>query len=136
MNTSRIASVACVLALACAGSAFGQEASRQADDNGSATLIEQPPPKKSVVLPRRVGKVDVSEAARRLERARLARRQGLEPHPGEVVRVGGVRTVNYRYWQRQEKLRLAVEVAQRRSQATLSRRGQSAQGSQLKVSQI
>ena len=62
--------------------------------------------------------MDVGEAARRLERAQLERQQGLEPQPGEFVLVGGVQTVNYRYWKRQEKLRVAVEQAQRRSQAT------------------
>ena len=55
-----------------------------------------------------------------------------EPRAGEFIQVSGKRTLNYRYWQRQEKLRVAVEQAQRRSQDTLrlSSRGQ------VKVSQI
>lgn len=141
MNPSRrtgtIASTLCALALLCAGSAgsagnaSAQEIFKQVDENGSTTFSDQPP-RKAVVLPRRGGKVDVSEAARRLERAQLERKQGLEPRPGEFTQVGGKRTVNYRYWTRQEKLRVAVEQAQRRSQDTLrlSSRGQ------VKVSQI
>ena len=76
--------------------------------------------------------MDVSEAARRLECAQQARHQGLEPRPGEFTLVSGTQTLNYRYWKRQEKLRVAVEQAQRRSQDTvrLSTRGQ------VKVSQI
>jgi len=133
MNPSRrtgtIASTACALALLCAaGSACAQEIFKQVDADGSTTFSDQPP-RKPVILPRRGGKVDVSEAARRLEQARLARKKGFEPGPGEFTKVGDMRTVNYRYWKRQEKLRVAVEVAQRRSQ-TLSSRGQ------MKVSQI
>ena len=135
MNPSRrtgtFASGVCALALLCAGSASAQEIFKQVDEDGSTTFSDQPPPRKTAVLPRRGGKVDVSEAARRLERAQLERKQGLEPQPGEFVQVSGVRTVNYRYWKRQEKLRLAVEVAQRRSQTTASR-----YGGPLKVSQI
>ena len=136
MNPSRragtIASTVCALALLGAGSASAQEIFKQVDENGSTTFSDQPPPRKTVVLPRRGGKVDVSEAARRLEHARLARKQGLEPRAGEFIQVSGKRTLNYRYWQRQEKLRVAVEQAQRRSQATLG----IASRSQVKVSQI
>jgi hypothetical protein len=130
-RTVTIASTVCALALLCAGSASAQEIFKQVDENGSTTFSDQPP-RKTVVLPRRGGKVDVSEAARRLERARLERKQGLEPRPGEFTQVSGKRTVNYRYWTRQEKLRVAVEQAQRRSQATLG----SASRGQVKVSQI
>ena len=136
MNPSRrtgtFASAVCALALLSAGSASAQEIFKQVDEDGSTTFSDQPPPRKTVVLPRRGGKVDVSEAARRLERAQLERKQGLEPQPGEFIQVSGVRTVNYRYWKRQEKLRVAVELAQRRSQATL---GNASRG-QVKVSQI
>ena len=108
-----------VLAVALLFAAFaasGEEPGKAANVEADITAAV-PAPRKSVVLPRRVGQVDVGEAARRLERARLARRQGLEPRPGEFVQAGGVRTMNYRYWKRQEKLRVAVEEAQRRSQA-------------------
>lgn len=88
------------------------------------------PPRKRVVLPRKIGKVDVKEAARRLERAQFERKQGVEPRPGEFIQVSGVRVVNYRYWKRQEQLRLVVEGAQRRSQATVSK------SAPMKVSQI
>lgn len=136
MNPSRriatLASSACALALLCAAaSASAQDVFKQVDEDGRTTFSDQPP-RKTVVLPRRVGKVDVSEAAARLERAQLARKQGVEPRPGEFKQVSGVQTVNYRYWQRQERLRVAVEQAQRRSQATqrLSSRGP------VKLSQI
>lgn len=114
-----LASSACALALVCAAvSASAQEVFKQVDEEGHTTFSDKPPPRKSVVLPRRGGKVDVSEAARRLEMAQLARKQGVEPKSGEFKQISGVRTVNYRYWQRQEKLRVAVEQAQRRSHAT------------------
>jgi hypothetical protein len=54
--------------------------------------------------------VDASEAARSLAKAQRARKQGAEPLPGEQ---------SFSYWQRQEKLRRAVEMAQRRSNETL-----------------
>lgn len=120
--TSRAGSVAAsiaTLALACAlGSASAQEIPKPVDVDGNSASSDKPPPRKTGFLPRRIGKVDVSEATRRLEHAQMARQQGLEPRPGEFVQVSGARTVNYRYWKRQEKLRVAVEQAQRRSQAT------------------
>lgn len=60
--------------------------------------------------------IDSKEAARRLGKARLARSQGAEPLPGERAGSAGASAVNHRYWQRQEKLRRAVEQAQGRSQ--------------------
>lgn len=111
---------ACALALLCAaGTVSAQEILKQVDEEARTTFSDQPPPvRKSTIAPRRGGKVDVSEATRRLEQAQLARMQGLEPRPGEFIRVSGTQTLNYRYWKRQEKLRMAVEQAQRRSQDT------------------
>jgi hypothetical protein len=40
------------------------------------------------------------------------------PLAGERIRGTDASTVNHRYWRRQEKLRLAVEQAQRRSNET------------------
>src|SRR5262245_30409484 len=114
MKTLGLASILLAMAMACAGSAYAEESSAPADESPSPAASEQPEPPKRHVLPRRVGKVDVSEAARRLEQARLARQKGAEPRPGEYVVVHGVKHVNYRYWKRQEKLRVAVEAAQRR----------------------
>ena len=140
MNPSRrlvtLASSACAVALLCAATGVSaqdvQEAFKAVDEEGRTTFSDKPPPRKTAVLPRRGGKVDVSEAAARLERAQLARKQGVEPRPGEFKLASGTRIVNYRYWQRQEKLRVALEQAQRRSQDTvrLSTPGQ------VKVSQI
>jgi len=123
MKPSRIVLLISAFVLAFAGSASGEEILKPVEENASPTVSDQPQPRKRVVLPRRVGKVDVSEAARRLEQAQLERKQGLEPRPGEFATVGGIKQVNYRYWQRQEKLRMAVELAQRRSQTAASRYG-------------
>lgn len=62
--------------------------------------------------------VEANEAERRLKQARLARERGAEPLSTERVRGAGARAVNHRYWQRQEKLRLEVEFALRRSNET------------------
>jgi hypothetical protein len=55
--------------------------------------------------------VNLNEAQRRLAQAQAKRSQGVEPLAGERTGAG---TVSHRYWQRQEKLRLAVEQAQQR----------------------
>jgi len=119
MNPCLAPSVIALLLLCAAGTVSAQEVFKDVDEAGRTTFSDQPPPvRKSFIAPRRGGKVDVSEAARRLQQAQLARMQGLEPRPGEFVRASGTRTLNYRYWQRQEKLRRDVEQAQRRSQDT------------------
>ena len=61
------------------------------------------------------GTIDAREAARRLEKTRLERLRGVDPLPGEQDRRAGSNAMKYRYWQRQERLRLAVELAQRRA---------------------
>jgi len=91
---------------------------KEVDGEGRTTFSDRPPVKPAVI-PRRAGKVDVNEAARRLKQARLERKLGAEPMPGELSRGSGVPTVNYRYWRRQEKLRIVAEQALRRSQETL-----------------
>jgi len=67
---------------------------------------------------RRAATIDASEATRRLGQARLEREQGVAPLSGERTRGAGASALNHRYWRRQEKLRLAVEQAQRRSNET------------------
>jgi hypothetical protein len=91
---------------------------KEVDDGGRITFSDLPPAKPAVI-PRRGGKVDVNEAARRLKQARLERKLGAEPLPGELTQVTGAPTVNYRYWRRQEKLRIVAERALRRAQETL-----------------
>jgi hypothetical protein len=54
---------------------------------------------------------DANEASRRLAAARLARERGVQPLARETAQGAP----NHRYWQRQEKLRLDVEEARRRS---------------------
>jgi hypothetical protein len=70
------------------------------------------------ITSQRAAAVEAGEAARRLERAKRARELGARPRHGE--RAEGA-DFNQRYWQRQEKLRRDVEVAQRRSNETLRR---------------
>lgn len=62
--------------------------------------------------------IDAHEAAQRLSRAQLARSSGAAPLAGEQLGSGTESTVSYRYWKRQERLRLAVELAQRRANET------------------
>src|SRR5258706_5209982 len=63
-------------------------------------------------------RVDAQEAALRLVRVQLARDESARPLPAEYVHNGETRVPNYAYWRRQEKLRLMVEEAQRRSNET------------------
>jgi hypothetical protein len=79
---------------------------------------EAPQPRRSVVPSRRGAQVNASEAKRRLAQAELKRKLGEAPLPGERAQVAGGIVVNYRYWQRQEKLRIEVEHAQRRVNST------------------
>ncbi len=68
---------------------------------------------------RRALAVNASEAGRRLAQAQLKRSQGLAPLAGEQSRDpgAGAGALNHRYWQRQEKLRVAVELSQQRLNA-------------------
>ena len=113
--TAQAYSILFAMLLGClAVDAAAQTIYKDVDDEGRITFSDQPPVKRTIA-PRRGGKVDVSEAARRLQQARLERKLGAEPGPGELNPGAGVPTVNYRYWKRQEKLRLLVERALRRS---------------------
>jgi hypothetical protein len=105
------------LLICIAADAPAQTVYKQMDDEGRTTFTDQPPARRAVA-PRRGGKVDAIEAARRLKKARLERELGKEPRPGELTRGADAPTVNYRYWQRQEKLRIVVERALRRSNET------------------
>jgi hypothetical protein len=116
---TRIRFILFAVALACVTSGVSaQSIYKQVDDTGHVMFGDQPPARLAVT-PRRGGRVEVNEAARRLEQAQLARKLGAQPAPGELSNTPGVRTANYRYWRRQERLRLAVELAQRRSRETL-----------------
>ena len=117
--TTRIRFILSVAALACISPGISaQSVYKQVDDTGHVMFSDQPPARPAVTL-RRGGRVEVNEATRRLEQAQLARKLGAQPAPGELSNTPGLRTANYRYWRRQEKLRLAVELAQRRSRETL-----------------
>jgi len=69
----------------------------------------------SAISSRAAAAIDAKEAARRLEKARSTRAQGVKPLPGEQGRSASANELKYAYWQRQERLRLAVELAQRRA---------------------
>ena len=82
--------------------------------------LEMPsaPARISRISSRRAATIDANEAARRLGQAQLKRQQGLAPLPGEQVQDSDRSAVKHRYWRRQERLRLAVEEAQRRLNET------------------
>jgi hypothetical protein len=116
-----------------AAGASAQEVHKLVDPTGHVTFSDRPdetgavqaapesePTRPSrriagISSPRAAAMVDTSEAARRLHQARLRRDRGIEPQPGEQT--AGV--PNGRYWQRQEKLRREVDMAQRRHQETI-----------------
>lgn len=135
----KIASGICAAALACAAAgASAQAVFKQVDLAGRITYTDQPestasaqtaesaepevtkaPRRIANISPRRVTMVvDANEAARRLAWAQQQRKQGLQPLPGEQTRAEGTIALNYRYWRRQEKLRVLVEQAQRRLNET------------------
>jgi hypothetical protein len=117
MSIRTISTVFAALLICSMADASAQAVFKEVDDEGNTTFTDRPPARRAIA-PRRGGKVDMKEAARRLEQARLQRRLGAQPGPGELSQGHGAPTANYRYWQRQEKLRLAVEQALRRSQET------------------
>ncbi len=121
-------------ALLCAAAgASGQSVHRVVDAEGRITYTDRPAaetPRQAAtdhrlivanalasnapIASRLAATVDAKEAARRLEQAQLVRRQGAQPLPGERVQGSGTGAPNERYWRRQERLRIAVEQAQRR----------------------
>jgi hypothetical protein len=115
-----------------AASAPAQTIYSKVDTDGHATFSDipstAPEPEPEAVAPRapagvmRIGSrrgaiVNANEAERRLAQAQLKRQQGIAPLPSERVQGSGT-SVNHRYWRRQEKLRLDVEKAQQRVNAT------------------
>jgi len=85
------------------------------------------------IASKRAAEINAREAGRRLEQAQLKRIQGAEPLPGEV---NGGSVPNYRYWKRQEQLRVAVEQAQRRWNQTHRTHGGQAQPAQASGIQL
>ena len=86
----------------------------------AATEQESPAPqvKRRALPSRNSAMVNANEARRRLAQAELKRSLGKEPMPGETTRGPDGVTVNSRYWQRQVKLRIEVDQALRRFNAT------------------
>jgi len=132
----------CAAVLLCAApGALAQTVYRQVDAAGHTTFTDRPGPEPSLLaaagpaadtavdvasalasdsamFSRRAARIDAVEAARRLRQAQLEREQGAQPLPGEQAQGAGAGLVNDRYRQRQEKLRRAVEHAQRRLNET------------------
>jgi hypothetical protein len=111
-----IAGTICAAAFLCgARGASAQPSYKQAPTTVSALDVRHALARNAPISSRNASMVDVNEAARRLGQAQLEREQGAEPLSGEHAEGMEGSAVNLRYWQRQEKLRLAVEQAQRRS---------------------
>jgi hypothetical protein len=72
-------------------------------------------PKRRALPSRGSAVVNANEAKRRLAQAERKRKLGKEPLAGESIQGPDGTLVSYRYWQRQEKLRIEVELAQRRA---------------------
>jgi hypothetical protein len=86
----------------------------------AATDPESPAPqvKRRALPSRNSAMVNANEARRRLAQAELKRSVGKAPLPGETTRGPDGVAVNNRYWQRQVKLRIEADEAQRRVNAT------------------
>ena len=67
----------------------------------------------AVAPPKSIG-VDFNEAARRLQQARLTRKQGARVNLGEQVPGASPGALNERYWLRQEMLQRQFDEAGRR----------------------
>lgn len=137
-STSHLLSAVVAGAMLCAAvDAAGQAVHRQVDAEGNVSFSDRPEPAvtpqaagsaahnvakalagNTAISSRGAANVNRNEAARRLQRAQQARRHGALPLPGEQTLVAGKSEPNYRYWQRQERLRRVVEQAQRRSNET------------------
>jgi len=97
------------------------ESASIAADSDSAAPAEEARPRRPALPSKRSREVNASEAKRRLAQAEHHRSMGIEPQPGEFTRGPQGISVNYRYWKRQEKLRVEVEHAQRRANLTEKR---------------
>ena len=136
MTRKRIGALLCAATLACASSSASAQLAvyRQVDPAGHIVFTDQPDPSPATeeaapeaeptpvparpkVSSRRAALVNLNEAQRRLAQAQLKRKQGETPLARERVHGSGGETVGYAYWKRQEKLRIAVEQAQRRVNA-------------------
>jgi len=118
-----LAASLCAAVLLCAAARTPAEGIyKQVDAAGRITYSDQPDPAATpVAAPARKASsatINAKEATLRLDKARVQREQGSRPLPGEMVKGGGATNVNHRYWRRQEKLRIQVEQAQRRSNET------------------
>lgn len=108
MNTRSVAALSlCIGVLLSAGLSSATEPATEPDD---ATVKS----KRSRVPSQLATAVNTREAERRLVQAQKKRGAGRAALPGEIVQTPGGAVVSRSYWHRQEKLRLEVEVAQRR----------------------
>lgn len=137
-RTSSIAAGVLAATLICAhAGAFAQSVYRHVAADGHITYSDRPAPDaaekedtappsavatalagNTVISSRLATAVDAKEAARRLRQAQLERRQGEQLLPGETLQGPGDGAHHNRYGRRQDRLRIAVEQAQRRSNET------------------
>jgi hypothetical protein len=105
-----------------AAPARGQKSAPEGAQGIEAAALEaQARARRPPIPSQRSSMVNANEARRRLAQAELKRSLGAEPLPGEFTRTPRGLAVNYRYWQRQEKLRMEVDQAQRRVNVTVRR---------------
>jgi hypothetical protein len=103
---------------------LGASLARAQDERPSgieAAALEAQGRARKPAIPARGSLVNANEARRRLAQAEAKRRLGAEPLAGEFTRTPRGISVNFRYWQRQERLRVEVEQAQRRVNVTQRR---------------
>jgi hypothetical protein len=89
-------------------------------DRADPTSVPLPSsvPRFVAFVPRNSAAINAREAARRFGKAQLQRDEGSRPLPWELNKDGTPDTLNPRYSQRQERLRLLVEQARRRVDET------------------
>jgi Domain of unknown function (DUF4124) len=85
--------------------------------DGAESAAPAAEPRRRALPSRGSALVNANEAKRRLAQAERKRKLGKTPLAGESTQGPDGTTVSYRYWQRQEKLRVEVEKAQRRANA-------------------
>jgi hypothetical protein len=133
-----ITSSLCGLALLCAAAgAPAQTIYKQVDSAGRVTFTDRPdsslpsqamtgaapeapraPASITPMTAQRSAAINANEAGRRLAQAQLMRSEGADLARGDWTHSASTAVPNQRYWQRQERLRVLVEQAQRRATET------------------
>jgi len=118
-NQLRIAAASFFAAFMLSTPLSAQVIHKSIDAEGRTTFSDAPPQRVAVSPARqRFSMVNANEASRRLTLAENTRRLGKTPLSGESVQSANGAVMTSQYWRRQEKLRLVVEQALRRSNQT------------------